>query len=79
MLRLSRLGYKQTSIKRRLASLRACFEWLEVKELIDITHLNKLAIKLKTPYQLPKNIPRSERAKMLKVARKQLNLKTRED
>lgn len=76
---LSRQGHKQTSIKRRLASMRAFYKWLEVKELIDINPFNKLAIKLKTPYQLPKNVPRSELAKMLKVARKQLNIKNRED
>lgn len=79
VLTLSREGHKQTSVKRRLASLRAFFKWLEVKELIDINPFNKLAIKLKTPYQLPKNVPRAELAKMLKVARKQLNIKTRDD
>lgn len=79
VLSLSRLGHKQTSVKRRLASMRAFFKWLEVKEHIEINPFNKLAIKLKTPYQLPKNIPRSELAKMLKVARKQLELKTRDE
>ncbi len=74
---LSYQGHKQTSIKRRLASLRAFFKWLEVQEIIELNPFNKLALKLKTPYQLPKNIPRSDLSRMLKVARLQFGITDR--
>ena len=49
--------YKPKSIKRKVASLKAFFHYLEIEELININPFHKLQFKYKEPFILPKTIP----------------------
>lgn len=51
---------KETSVKRRMACLKAMFSWLEENEAIDINPFHKFKIKIKTPLQLPRSLLKSE-------------------
>lgn len=46
---------KETSIKRRMACLKAMFHWLESEELLESNPFHKF----KAPIKLPKRLPRS--------------------
>lgn len=49
--------YKPKTVKRKIASLKAFFHYLEYKDLILINPFNKLQIKFREPLILPKTIP----------------------
>ena len=49
--------YKPKTAKRKIASLKAFFHYLEYRELIIINPFNKLLIKFREPTILPKTIP----------------------
>ena len=49
--------FKPKSVKRKIASLKAFFHYLEIEDLIDINPFHKLQIKYKEPFILPKTIP----------------------
>ena len=49
--------YKPKSVKRKIASLKAFFHYLEIEDLIDMNPFHKLQIKYKEPFILPKTIP----------------------
>ncbi len=49
--------YKPKSVKRKIASLKAFFHYLEIEELIEINPFHKIQIKYKEPFILPKTIP----------------------
>lgn len=49
--------YKPKTVKRKIASLKALFHYLEYKELIDKNPFNKVQIKFREPVILPKTIP----------------------
>lgn len=49
--------YKPKSVKRKIASLKALFHYLEYKEIIERNPFNKLQIKFREPVILPKTIP----------------------
>lgn len=51
------LVYKPKSVKRKIASLKAFFHYLEYKEIIDINPFNKIHVKFREPTILPKTIP----------------------
>ncbi|OSM00285.1 tyrosine-type recombinase/integrase [Magnetofaba australis] len=46
---------KASSIKRRVACVKAMFRWLEVEELAD-NPFHKMSIAIKTPHLLPKSL-----------------------
>lgn len=50
--------YKQKTVKRKIASVKALFHYLEEEELIDINPLHKIKTKFKEEVVLPKIIPR---------------------
>lgn len=50
-------NYKPKTVKRKIASLKAFFHYLEYKEVIDRTPFNKIQIKFREPVILPKTIP----------------------
>lgn len=50
-------NYKPKTVKRKIASLKAFFHYLEYKEIIDRTPFNKIQIKFREPVILPKTIP----------------------
>lgn len=49
--------YKTKSIKRKLASIKAFYNYLEFEEIIETNPFNKIDIKLREPQILPKTIP----------------------
>lgn len=49
--------YKPKSVKRKIASTKAFFHYMELEELIKINPFHKIQIKYKEPFILPKTIP----------------------
>ena len=49
--------YKPQTVKRKIASIKAFYHYLEYKDIISINPFNKLQIKLRNPIVLPKTIP----------------------
>ena len=49
--------YKPKTVKRKIASVKAFFHYLEYKETIDHNPFNKIHVKFREPTILPKTIP----------------------
>lgn len=49
--------YKPKTVKRKIASIKAFFHYLEYKDIIGITPFNKLQTRFREPVILPKIIP----------------------
>lgn len=49
--------YQPKSVKRKIASIKAFFHYLELEEIIEINPFHKIQIKYKEPFILPKTIP----------------------
>lgn len=49
--------YKSKTVKRKIASLKAFFHYLEYKDLISLNPFNKIQVKFREPVILPKTIP----------------------
>lgn len=49
--------YKPKTAKRKIASIKALFHYLEYKEIIDRNPFNKIRIRFREPVILPKTIP----------------------
>ncbi len=68
--------YQPKTVKRKIASLKAFFHYLEFKEIIDKNPFNKIQIKFREPVILPKTIPLSTVENFLSIIyreRKQAN------
>ena len=50
-------SYKPKSAKRKIASIKTFFHYLEYKDLIDRNPFNKIQVKFREPVILPKTIP----------------------
>ncbi len=50
-------NYRPKTVKRKIASLKALFHYLEYKELIAQSPFNKIQVKFREPVILPKTIP----------------------
>lgn len=50
-------NYKPKTVKRKIASLKAFFHYLEYKELIDRNPFNRIQTRFREPAILPKTIP----------------------
>lgn len=48
--------YKPKSVKRKIASIKAFFHYLELEEIIEVNPFHKIQIKYKEPFILPKTI-----------------------
>lgn len=66
--------YKIKSIKRKIASLKAFFSYLEFEELISANPFNRIQIKLHEPFLLPRTIPFSTIGIILQCAYQQKDL-----
>lgn len=51
------IKYKPKSVKRKIASIKAFFHYLETEEVLEINPFHKIQIKYKEPFILPKTIP----------------------
>lgn len=49
--------YKPKSVKRKIASLKAFFHYLEIEDKLEINPFHKIQVKYKEPFILPKIIP----------------------
>ena len=49
--------YKPKTVKRKIASIKAFFRYLEYKEVVDKNPFNRIQIKFREPTILPKTIP----------------------
>ncbi len=49
--------YKPKTVKRKIASLKAFFRYLEYKEILDKNPFTKIQVRFREPTKLPKTIP----------------------
>ncbi|NVJ64064.1 MAG: tyrosine-type recombinase/integrase [Flavobacteriaceae bacterium] len=63
-----------SSVKRKMASLRAFFKWLEREEHLKANPFQKLQLDIKIPKSLPKNVPKEELWKLCRKAKEQANV-----
>ena len=50
-------NYKIKSVKRKIASLKAFFTYLEYEEILEVSPFSKIRVKLHEPFLLPRTIP----------------------
>ena len=60
--------YKPKSVKRKTASIKAFFHYLEIEELIEINPFHKIQLHYKEPFLLPKTIPLKDIESIIKYA-----------
>lgn len=65
--------YKPKSVKRKIASLKAFFHYLEIEEIIETNPFHKIQVKYKEPFILPKTIPLNLIEQIIKFAYKEQN------
>lgn len=70
-IRLIDLELSPSSIKRKLACIKAMFRWLELEEIIINNPFHKIKLEIKLPRLLPKNVEASNLVRMIKTARKE--------
>lgn len=68
--------YKPKSIKRKIASLKAFFHYLEIEEVLETNPFHKIQLKYKEPFILPKTIPIKTIEQMIKFAYTEYKNKT---
>ena len=66
--------YKPKSVKRKIASLKAFFHYLEFEDIIVVNPFHKIQMNYKEPFILPKTIPINHIESILKYAYTQLYL-----
>lgn len=49
--------FKPRTVKRKIASIKAFYHYLEYKEIIELNPFNKIQVKFREPTLLPKTIP----------------------
>ena len=57
--------YKQKTIKRKIASIKAFYSYLEEEELVEQNPFRKIKVKFKETIILPRIIPREEIEQLL--------------
>lgn len=69
--------YKVKSVKRKIASLKAFFNYLEYEEIISVNPFSKLRVKLHEPFLLPRTIPLTSIDALLRCAYQQISGKSK--
>lgn len=59
---------KESSVKRRLAALKAFFQWLEHEEVIALTPFHRLGITVRQPHRLPRALTAQEMRALIRRA-----------
>ncbi|MDD3466962.1 MAG: tyrosine-type recombinase/integrase [Campylobacterales bacterium] len=59
------LGYKAKTVKRKIATLKAIFTYMEAEEVIVVSPFRKMQLSIKEPLNLPKTIKLSDIKKLL--------------
>lgn len=57
---------KESTVKRRLATLRAFFRWLEREELIPLTPFHRFDLAVRQPHRLPRTLSADEMRALLR-------------
>lgn len=57
--------YKQKTVKRKIASIKAFYNYLEEEEIIEVNPFHKIKTKFKEIVVLPRSIPRNEIEQLL--------------
>ena len=70
---------KPKSVKRKVATLKAMFNYLEFEDRIEVNPLRKMRIKIKEPFQLPKALNLQEMGAIFKTAYLKLQNKRESD
>jgi len=65
---------KETTVKRRMAALKAMFRWLEMDELIDISPFHRLDLTIRLPRRLPRALTVDEIRRLLVSAETEARL-----
>jgi integrase/recombinase XerD len=60
--------WKPKTVKRKVATLKALFNYLEFEDIINANPLRKIRIKIKEPLALPKALDKMEAEQILKAA-----------
>jgi integrase/recombinase XerD len=60
--------WKPKTIKRKVATLKAMFNYLEFEDIIVVNPLRKIRIKIKEPLVLPKSLTKTETGQLLQSA-----------
>lgn len=68
-------NYKPKSIKRKIATLKAFYEYLNCEEVINDNPFNRIHLKIKEPIILPKVIPEKILTKILNEAYLHLSIR----
>lgn len=68
--------YKPKSIKRKVASIKAFFHYLETEEILETNPFHKIQLKYKEPFILPKTIPINAIEQIMKFAYTEYKNKT---
>ncbi|MDB4913967.1 MAG: hypothetical protein JWM95_1611 [Gemmatimonadetes bacterium] len=58
---------KQTTIKRRLATLRLFFRWLEEEEFVPLSVFHRLKLSIRLPHRLPRALREGEMRALLRA------------
>jgi site-specific recombinase XerD len=65
---LEQRGLKESSVRRRMACLKAMFRWLEREEAIAVNPFHRLDMVIKVPQRLPRALPVDELERLLWAA-----------
>ncbi|MBB1488887.1 tyrosine-type recombinase/integrase [Oceanospirillum sediminis] len=68
-------GLKSSSVKRRIACLKAMFRWLEFDEQIDVNPFHKVDLRIRLPQQLPRNLGTDQLQVLMNRARMDIGLR----
>lgn len=71
--------YKQKTIKRKLASIKAFYNYLEEEEIIEVNPFHKIKTKFKETIVLPRIIPRKEIEQLMNYMYMRLRTGKKED
>ncbi len=70
------LNFKPKTVKRKIASLKAFFHYLEYRDYIEVNPFYKMQIKFREPIILPKTIPLTTIETLLSTMYRQYSLET---
>lgn len=66
--------YKPKSVKRKIASMKAFYHYLELEDVIEVNPFHKIQLRYKEPFILPKTIPIDNIESILRYAYAQLKI-----
>jgi site-specific recombinase XerD len=70
---------KEATVKRRLATLKILFRWLEREEVIPLSAFHRLELSIKIPKRLPRALNSGEMRRLLAGASARLNSRRRDE